>query len=105
MEVHVHNRIDHITRMIFEIANGNFDYQVGRSGNEDELDAIVVGINMLREELKATTVSRDYMDNLFRGMVDLIFILDQDYNIQSVNEAVEELMGISQEYLVGKSFL
>lgn len=105
MEVHVHNRIDHITRMIFEIANGNFDYQVERSGNEDELDAIVVGINMLREELKATTVSRDYMDNLFRGMVDLIFILDQDYNIQSVNEAVEELMGISQEYLAGKSFL
>ncbi len=105
MELQNNTRIDHISRMIFEIASGNYDYNVARTEKEDELDAIVVGINMLREELKATTVSRDYMDNLFKGVVDLIFILDKNFIIQSVNEAVEELLGFKQAEMQGRSFI
>jgi PAS domain S-box-containing protein len=105
MEVPNQTRIDHISRMIFEIASGNYDYNVERTEKEDELDAIVVGINMLREELKATTVSRDYMNNLIKGVVDLIFIIDKDFIIQSVNEAVEELLGFKEDELTGKNFL
>ena len=45
--------------MVFKAVSGNYDYFVDRTKNEDELDAIVVGTNMLREELKATTVSRE----------------------------------------------
>jgi PAS domain S-box-containing protein len=105
MEVQNQNRIDHISKMIFEIASGNYDYNVDRTDKEDELDAIVMGINMLREELKATTVSRDYMDNLFKGVIDLIFVLDQNFNIQSANQAVEELLGFDQNELTGKNFI
>jgi PAS domain S-box-containing protein len=105
MDAQNQTRIDHIARMIFEIASGNYNYNVARTEKEDELDAIVVGINMLREELKATTVSRDYMNNLIKGVVDFIFILDKDFVVQSVNEAVEELLGFKEEELIGKSFI
>jgi PAS domain S-box-containing protein len=105
MEAQNHSRIDHISKMIFEIASGNYEYNVDRTEQEDELDAIVMGINMLREELKATTVSRDYMDNLFKGVIDLIFVLDQNFNIQSANEAVQQLLGFGQSELDGLNFI
>lgn len=98
------SRIDLITRMLFEIASGNFDYQLETSDKEDELDAIVVGINMLREELKASTVSRDYMDSIYKGVVDMLFVLDANFNIQSTNNAVHELLGYADFALAGKSF-
>lgn len=97
-------RIDLITRMLFEIAGGNFDYQIETSDKEDELDAIVVGINMLREELKASTVSRDYMDSIYKGVVDMLFVLDTNFNIQSINNAVNELLGYPDASLSGKPF-
>jgi PAS domain S-box-containing protein len=105
MEVQNQNRIDHISRMIFEIASGNYDYHVPLTEKKDELDAIVMGINMLREELKATTVSRDYMDNLFKGVIDLIFVLDENFIIQSANEAVGALLGYQLSDLSGKNFI
>jgi PAS domain S-box-containing protein len=98
------SRIDHISKMLFEIANGNFDYQIERSDKDDELDAIVVGINMLREELKASTVSRDYMDSIYKGVVDMLFVLDADFNIQSTNAAVTELLEYEGSTLPGSPF-
>jgi two-component system, sensor histidine kinase len=98
------SRIDHISEMIFQIASGDFDAQIDRTDKEDELDAIVTGINMLREELRATTVSRDYMDSIYKGVVDMLFVLDGDFNIQSVNSASTDLLGLSESELVGSPF-
>ena len=42
------NRIDDINKLIFELAQGNFHYEIPRSEMDDELDAIIVGINMLK---------------------------------------------------------
>ncbi|MFZ6009123.1 MAG: histidine kinase dimerization/phospho-acceptor domain-containing protein, partial [Bacteroidota bacterium] len=98
------NRIDLITRLIFEIASGNYNYEIERTDNEDELDAIVTGINMLGEELKASTVSRDYMDSIYKGVVDMLFVLDQDYRIQSLNSAVTESLGIEGYLMAGSHF-
>ncbi len=81
-------RIEEITQMIFEYASGNLDYQINRSDKDDELDGIIVGITMLNQELKESTVSRDYMSSIYRGVVDMLFVLGPDFNIQSINAAV-----------------
>ena len=75
----INDRIEDINKLIIEIANGNFDYEIKRTDSVDELEGIVTGINMLVEELKTSTVSRDYMDNIYKGVVDLLFVLDQDF--------------------------
>jgi PAS domain S-box-containing protein len=98
------SRIDQISQMIFEIAGGNFDYTIDLTDKEDELDAIVIGINMLREEIKASTVSRDYMDSIYKGVVDMLFVLDANYNIQSINSAVTELLGFEEARLISYQF-
>jgi two-component system, sensor histidine kinase len=104
MDAGTSNRIDAISRMIFEIASGNYDYPIESSDKDDYLDAIVAGISMLREELKASTVSRDYMDSIYKGVVDMLFVLDPTFNVQSINTAVTELLGFEDNSLVGKHF-
>ncbi len=98
-------RIEEIITFIAEIANGNFDYQMEVSETGNEMDAIISGISMLGQELKNSTVSRDFMQSIYQGVVDMLLVLNTDYTIRNVNEAFEELTGYRQSELVGRHFL
>jgi PAS domain S-box-containing protein len=97
-------RIEEVITFIAEIANGNFDYQMEVSENGDELDAVISGISMLGQELKNSTVSRDFMQSIYKGVVDMLLVLNTDYTIRNVNEAFEEFTGYTQDDLVGRHF-
>lgn len=87
--------------LIAEVANGNFDYQLNVSEAGDELDAIISGVSMLGQELKSSTVSRDFMQSIYQGVVDMLLVLNTDYTIRNVNEAFEEITGFKEADLVG----
>ncbi|QNF35221.1 response regulator [Adhaeribacter swui] len=89
----LNDRIEEISTLIAEVANGNFDYKIDASETGDELDAIIAGVNMLGEELKNSTVSRDFMQSIYQGVVDMLLILNTDFTIRNVNPAFEELTG------------
>lgn len=97
------NRIEEISNLIFEVANGNFDADLDFSEKEDELDAIIAGVIMLGEELKASTVSRDYMQSIYDGVVDMLIILDMDCKVQKVNKAFTQYLGFAEFEIVGKT--
>lgn len=97
-------RIDDINQLIYNVAVGNFDYKLERSDAEDELDGLIGGINMLGEELKASTVSRDYMESIYRGVVDLLFVLKPDFTIEQINHATENDLGYSSRDILNQSF-
>lgn len=97
-------QIEKIHELIMEIAAGNLDANLLPSGNYDELDAIAVGINMLAEELKFTTVSKNYLNSLYQGVVDMLVVLNPENKIQQVNEAVFEVLGFDSAELVGMPF-
>lgn len=97
----LNERIEEIATLIAEVANGNFDYKVEISKSGDELDAVINGVNMLGEELKNSTVSRDYMQSILQGIVDMLLILDTDFNIRTVNHALEEMTGYKEEEIKG----
>ncbi|HEX8548493.1 MAG TPA: PAS domain-containing sensor histidine kinase [Cytophagaceae bacterium] len=96
-------RIEEINNLIIELASGNFDIEGITSDQKDEYDAIVTGINMLGEELRASTVSRDYLKSIFLGVVDMLIVLDKDNNIIEVNRTVTQLLGFEESELIGKS--
>lgn len=98
------NRIEGINKLIFEIAEGNFDYEIPRSGLDDDIDAIIMGINMLKEELKASTVSKNYLESIYKGVVDMLFVVDKDYIIQSCNTVAAQLLGVDKDQMIGKHF-
>lgn len=100
----IKKRIDAINQLIYEVASGNFDYKLERSEQEDELDGLIGGVNMLGEELKASTVSRDFMESIYRGVVDILFVLKPDFTIERINDATVNDLGFSQEELIHKPF-
>lgn len=97
-------RIEEIITLIAEVANGNFDYKIDASGTGDELDAVISGVSMLGQELKNSTVSRDFMQSIYQGVVDMLLVLDTDFTIRNVNEALVDLLGLTQAELQGLPF-
>ncbi len=95
-------RIEDISTLIFEVANGNFDYTIDPSEDDDELDAIIYGVNMLGQELKTSTVSINHMQSMYDGVIDLMIIMDIEMNIQTVNEAFVQFTGNKNEDVAGK---
>jgi len=98
------DRIDDINKLIFEVAEGNFDYEIKPTGTNDELDAIIIGINMLKEELKTSTVSIDYLDSVYKGIVDMFFVVDQKFNVNTINDVVTQSLQFPEDKIIGVPF-
>ncbi|WMJ73055.1 PAS domain-containing protein [Cytophagaceae bacterium ABcell3] len=96
-------RLEDINELIIQIASGNYDIKKPISENKDDYDALITGINMLGDELKHTTVSKDYLKSVFSGIVDLLLITSTDHNIIEINSSVTKLLHYNTGDLSGKS--
>lgn len=96
------NRLDDIMLLLHEVASGNFDHQLEVGEHEDELEGLIGGITMLGEELKSSTVSKDFMESIYRGVADILIIINPDNTIERANEAVFNYLGYQPDQLIGK---
>jgi PAS domain S-box-containing protein len=83
-------------------AGGNFTRSIKISPRYDELDAISESINMVGQELKAVTISRNYFNNIFHSVSDMIFVLDKSGKIMDTNKRVYDHLGYQKESLLDK---
>mgnify|MGYP000029446608 CR=1 FL=1 len=97
-------RIDELYQLILDVAEGNFDVKGTVTDQMDDIDAISAGINMLLEELKTSTVSRDYFNSIYKSIVDMVFIFDTQGNILSANDEAQKVLQYSNEELAGLHF-
>jgi PAS domain S-box-containing protein len=93
-----------IINLLLELASGNLEAKGQVSSRNDDYDAILTGINILTDELKHTTVSKDYLNSIYKGIADMLFILDKEENIVEINEAALAILKLNREILIGKSF-
>src|SRR5688500_4627652 len=96
------NRFNKINRLLSEYSLGNFDKKLAISRRMDEVDAFISGVNMLGEELKEKTISRDYFNNIFNSVSDMVFVLDKEGKIQNFNTSVTNNLEYSLRSLKGK---
>jgi PAS domain S-box-containing protein len=97
-------RFKKINRLLTDYSLGKFHKQLKISSRMDEVDAFISGVNMLGEELKATTISRNYFNNIFNSVSDMVFVVNNKGGVANVNNAVYEQLGFDLEALSGKSF-
>jgi diguanylate cyclase (GGDEF)-like protein/PAS domain S-box-containing protein len=69
----------------------------------DELGALASVFNDMRDRLRTTTHSRDYVDSILSGMNEAIIVTSDDGQIQRINQATTHLLGYEQEELEGTS--
>ena len=95
-------RFDEINSLLIHYSQGQFDYKISPSASLDEIDAFITNINMLGEELKVSTISRNYFNNIFDSVSDMVFVLNPAGKISSINNAVKETLLYTEQELEGK---
>jgi len=95
-------RIAEIIDLICEIAGGNLSRRGLPSDQDDELDAVTTGLNMLADELQATMVSRDYLDAIIDSAAVALFVVSGEGRIIAANSYSTELFGGPSESLQGR---
>lgn len=85
-----------------KVGKGNLEVAVANL-SFDEVGSLSRSFNQMVENLKKTTVSRDYVDKVLQTMVNILLVLKEDGKIERVNPSALEILGYVQEELVGKS--
>ncbi|TRW99020.1 helix-turn-helix domain-containing protein [Flavobacterium gawalongense] len=99
-------RIQSMYQMLLEMGSGNFTNRIERTEQDDELEALVVLVNMVAEEMKESVFHSGFINPhyTYKNLVQTSFILDTDFIIRSYNSAVPLLLGFSDERLHNTPF-
>ncbi|MDX1480323.1 MAG: EAL domain-containing protein [Woeseiaceae bacterium] len=68
----------------------------------DDLGELAGVFNAMRDRLRATTISRDYVDSILSGMNEAIIITAADGEIKRINRATTLLLGYEESELLGQ---
>ncbi len=67
---------------------------------DDELGDLAAVFNDLRQKLRSTTHSRDYVDSILSGMNEAIIVTSHDGKITRINTATTHLLGYEESELL-----
>ena len=84
-----------------KIGAGDLAHKVSIDLN-DEIGHLAEAFNQMTHNLRETTVSKEYVQNILKSMNEALIVITPDYNIETVNQATCDLLGYTAEELVGK---
>jgi PAS domain S-box-containing protein len=89
-----------LTALTRRIARGHYDVEIPWE-RRDELGELATSVKSMSEELRRTTVSKSYVDNIIETMLDGLLVVSPDGAIETVNAAACRFTGYAREELVG----
>jgi diguanylate cyclase (GGDEF)-like protein/PAS domain S-box-containing protein len=99
------NRLDRamraVTRASEQISRGEFT-QVLASAHDDRLGELEGAFERMRQALRSTTFSRNYLHSVLNSMTDAVFVTAPDGSVRVANEAAFQLTGFDEGALIGK---
>ena len=85
-----------------EIARGNMNFEITIKKTNDEIGELLEAFDKMTNNLRETTVSKNYISNILNSINDFIIVINENYNIESVNDSISALGYISSN-LEGKN--
>ncbi len=86
-----------------KIKNGHLDTII-KLKRRDELGYLASMINQMTAHLGQTTVSKRFVEDIFRSIHDSVIAVNETMVIEMVNPATSTLLGLDEEKLIGQSF-
>ncbi|MGK0290005.1 MAG: PAS domain S-box-containing protein [bacterium] len=90
-----------ISQRAKEIGEGELESQLSIN-QKDEFEVLASSINQMANNLKKTTVSKNYLNNILKSIADTLVVITPDYTINSVNQAILDLLDYNEADLIGK---
>lgn len=98
------SRLIAISDLLAQYSLGNFDNpDIELSDDLDEIDSIISGVNMLGQELEATTVSRDFFADIYNTVSNILIVTDSQGIIQDANKTTFLILKCDAKDLIGQS--
>lgn len=82
-------RILEIEEVLLDYCRGNFNRQISLTGKMDVYDSFAAAVNMVGEELAATTVNRNYFLSIFNEVDSILMITSDSGEITDRNKAAD----------------
>ena len=91
------DRIDEVLGLVLALASGNLDARLDTGNRNEPLDGVIEGLNMLAEELSASTAALRRSEESFRSLIerspDAIFVHRDDLLVYA-NASALALLGV-----------
>jgi PAS domain S-box-containing protein len=94
--------ITELAHAIARLAKGDLSTRIAAKAT-GEVQMLLEGFNQMAEDLDKTTVSKDYVDNIIKSMINSLIVVSPDNKIIRTNTATGVLLGYEEKELVGRS--
>jgi PAS domain S-box-containing protein len=106
-------RLEEVLEFIIQLSSGNLEARGKTSKRNDEMDAIITGMNILAEESQAQIAerkeseealreSKENMETILNSVEEGIMVIGKDHKIVEVNPAIERATKLPKEKIIGK---
>ncbi len=86
------------------IGEGDYTTGVGTI-REDEIGDLQGALERLRQTLRDTTITRNYLNTVLNSLSDAVLVTSPDGLVKSCNEAAQTLLGYREDELLGQPLL
>ncbi|MCJ7809183.1 MAG: PAS domain S-box protein, partial [Desulfobulbaceae bacterium] len=94
--------LSRLTAAALDIGKGQLETHIDIR-SKDEVGILAAAFNRMTNDLSKTTVSKSYVDNIIRSMIDMMIVVDSQAVITKVNRSALTLLGYRRKELVGMS--
>ena len=93
--------IRQLTHAALDIGKGHLNTKISIDSS-DEIGILAQAFKDMAHDLGQTTVSKSYVDNIIKSMLDTLIVVDVDLTITKVNQSALNLLGYDRHELLGK---
>jgi diguanylate cyclase (GGDEF)-like protein/PAS domain S-box-containing protein len=100
----VERPIRHLIRSAERIGGGDYSSPLA-VGSNAEISELESALERMRQRLRQTTITTQYLSNVLNSMNDAVIVTAEDGTIRRVNTAATRLLGYGDEDLEGREFV